>query len=215
MRRPWRLAVYLVLAAFPFLYAGTLLRTLPQSWAGARHTRTAPTAAMANPPAALPETTAPRADTPPEPQGERAAPRPTTPMPRPAAQADMQASGAVSDLSVLKRGRTLARALYGQQLDVLWSAFRASARADWQDDLAAFRTYRARGVQAYGAETTVLKEEVVRSDGLTYYLRTSAFERGPHSGWTLIFGLDEAGMVREFGIVSASALPKEFVSSRP
>lgn len=112
----------------------------------------------------------------------------------------------VSTLPPLVRGRQLAALLYDDQLDRLWKAFLPQARAEW-GGLAAFRAYRAGGLKAYGAETKVVRERVVGNGGLTYYTRTSTFERGPKAGWTLILGLTPEGQVRQFGIVAAGALP--------
>ncbi|GMA16469.1 hypothetical protein E5F05_14065 [Deinococcus metallilatus] len=107
----------------------------------------------------------------------------------------------------LARGRQLTDQLYGGQLKQLWAAFLPALRAEW-GSFSAFQAYRAGGLKAYGAETGVLKEEVAQDGGLTYYTRTSTFERGPRTGWTLIFGLDTQGRVREFGIVGAGLLPE-------
>ncbi|GAA5532626.1 hypothetical protein [Deinococcus aluminii] len=107
----------------------------------------------------------------------------------------------------LARGRQLTDQLYGGQLNQLWAAFLPALRAEW-GSFSAFQAYRAGGLKAYGAETGVLKEELAQDGGLTYYTRTSTFERGPRTGWTLIFGLDAQGRVREFGIVGAGLLPE-------
>ncbi len=106
----------------------------------------------------------------------------------------------------LIRGRALATLLYDNQLDRLWRAFSPQTQTQW-GGLAAFKAYRAGGLNAYGTETKVLRERVVGGGGLTYYTRTSQFERGSKGGWTLILGLTKDGQVRQFGIVAAGALP--------
>lgn len=106
----------------------------------------------------------------------------------------------------LTRGRQLTRFFYAGQLDQVWAAFLPSVRNQW-GSFSAFQAYRAGGAKAYGAETKVLKERVVRNGAFTYYTRTALFERGPKNGWTVIFSLDAGGKVREFGIVGADLLP--------
>ncbi|WP_420594933.1 hypothetical protein [Deinococcus sp.] len=109
--------------------------------------------------------------------------------------------------AALLRGRQLTRLLYGQQLAQVWDAFLPSVRAEW-GNLSAFQAYRAGGTKAYGGETTLLRERIVRDGDITYYTRTAQFERGPSAGWTVIFGLDLQGKVQEFGIVGADVLPQ-------
>lgn len=149
----------------------------------------------------------------PAPPVDRPVPTPLAPAPplaarTPAVPAPAPATPAAPsrDQLALNQGRQLARAFYAGQLDRVWSTLRPSVRAEWTD-LAAFQAYRAQGRAAYGAETRVLREQVTRNKGVTYYTRTATFERGPRGGWTLIVGLDAGGKVREFGIVGADLLP--------
>ena len=105
--------------------------------------------------------------------------------------------------ATLARGQQLTKLFYAQQLGPVWDAFLDSARADYGGDLEAFRAYRANGVVSYGKETRVVSEEVRVIDGLSYYLRTATFERGPRVNWTVFFALDRGGKVVEFGIMGS------------
>ena len=103
--------------------------------------------------------------------------------------------------ATLARGRQLTRLFYAQQLGPVWDAFLDSAREGYGGDLEAFKAYRANGVVTYGKETRVVSEEVRVIGGLSYYLRTATFERGPRVSWTVYFALNAAGKVVEFGIL--------------
>ena len=106
--------------------------------------------------------------------------------------------------AVLKRGRQLIEWFYAQNLDPVWTAFLPTARADFGGDLVAFKAYRAMGVTTYGKESRLISEEVQQGDGVTYYLRTATFERGPKVLWTLAFGLNAQGQVVTFGILGGT-----------
>ena len=106
--------------------------------------------------------------------------------------------------AVLKRGRQLIEWFYAQNLGPVWTAFLPTARADFGDDLAAFKAYRAMGVTTYGKESRLISEEVQSEGGVTYYLRTATFERGPKVLWTLAFGLNAQGQVMTFGILGGT-----------
>lgn len=122
---------------------------------------------------------------------------PATPAPSPPVEA-------TSD--PLARGRELTGLLYSGRLKEVWAAFTPGVRSEWKgfDDFAA---YRAEGDRAYGAETRVYKEKVIRSGSVNYYTRTATFRRSRGAAWTVIFGLDPRGRVQEFGIVGAGVLP--------
>lgn len=111
----------------------------------------------------------------------------------------------------LARGRQLTGLLYRGQLPELWAAFTPGVRSEW-NGYADFAAYRAEGTRAYGAETRVRREEVVREGDVTYYTRTATFERGGDVPWTVIFGLDARGRVQEFGIIGAGVLPSNLKS---
>ena len=111
---------------------------------------------------------------------------------------------AMSKDAVLKRGRQLIEWFYAQNLDPVWTAFLPTARADFGGDLVAFKAYRAMGVTTYGKESRLISEEVQQGDGVTYYLRTAIFERGPKVLWTLAFGLNAQGQVVTFGILGGT-----------
>ena len=106
--------------------------------------------------------------------------------------------------AALKRGRQLIEWFYTQNLGPVWTAFLPTARADFGDDLAAFKAYRAMGVTTYGKESRLISEEVQSEGGVTYYLRTATFERGPKVLWTLAFGLNAQGQVVTFGILGGT-----------
>ena len=104
--------------------------------------------------------------------------------------------------AAMKRGRQLVTWFYAQDLVPVWAAFQPSARANY-GDLKNFQAYRASGVVTYGRERQLISEEVRVVDGLSYYLRTATFEKGPDVQWTLVFGLDALGRVVSFGILGA------------
>lgn len=114
--------------------------------------------------------------------------------------------------SALGTGRRLAALLYSQRLTRLWQTFSPGVQEEW-GGFTAFRDYRLGGLSAYGAETRVVSEEVRESGGVTYYVRTATFERGPEHDWTLILGLNPAGQVVAFNIVAAGVLPGMLASA--
>ena len=124
-----------------------------------------------------------------------AAPATTPPAASPALPAARDAA--------LKRGRQLVTWFYAQNLMPVWSAFLPTARAGFGGDLKVFQAYRASGVVTYGKELRLISEEVRVQDGVSYYLRTATFEKGPDVQWTVVFGLDSVGRVVEFGIIGA------------
>ncbi|MFC4454962.1 hypothetical protein [Deinococcus sonorensis] len=125
---------------------------------------------------------------------------PATPPPK---AAPAPASAPVAGEMALARGRQLVQWFYAQQLEPVWAAFLPSARQDFANDLAAFQSYRAAGIQNYGRETSLISERVLEDSGVQYYLRTARFERGPDVAWTLVFGLNAQGQVVQFGILNA------------
>ena len=117
-------------------------------------------------------------------------------------------------ISPMERGRDLTRLLYENRVGQLWKVFTPSARQEW-GTLSDVQAYRQGGISAYGRETKVLSETVRQAGNISYYTRTSTFERGPESGWTVIFALDPAGQVVDFGIVAADVLPAATASTTP
>ncbi|WP_407570383.1 hypothetical protein [Deinococcus altitudinis] len=125
------------------------------------------------------------------------------------------ATTAMSKEAVLARGRQLVTWFYAQNLDPVWAAFLPTARADFGGDLSAFKTYRANGVTNFGKESRLLSEDVQSMDGVTYYLRTATFEKGPRVQWTVAFGLNAQGQVVNFGILGGTeAAPDQQASGR-
>ena len=106
--------------------------------------------------------------------------------------------------AALTRGRQLVTWFYAQNLGPVWAAFQPAARASFGDDLNTFKAYRSSGVTTYGKETRLLGEEVMVQDGVSYYLRSATFERGPKVIWTVAFGLDNRGQVVNFGILGGT-----------
>ena len=137
---------------------------------------------------------------------------PATPVPTRAAPA---ATSALSREAALTRGRQLVTWFYAQNLGPVWAAFLPTARADFGGDLSTFRTYRANGVTNFGKESRLLSEDVQSMDGVTYYLRTATFEKGPRVQWTVAFGLNAQGQVVNFGILGGTeAAPDQQASGR-
>lgn len=167
---------------------------------------------VTRPPFRTPLTLRPAAPTPQPPVAPHASSPPVSAAPerRPPAVAPntppAPTTEALSAPGPLARGRQLTSLLYSGQLRELWATFTPGARSEW-GSLSAFTAYRAQGVRAYGAETGVKKEEVVRDGDVTYYTRTASFQRDREADWTVIFGLDPQGRVQEFGIVGAGVLP--------
>jgi hypothetical protein len=116
---------------------------------------------------------------------------PTTP---PAAAAPTAAEQAA-----LTRGRTLMKEFYAVKLDNLWNAFNADVRGQW-GTLAGFRQFRETGVRDYGAEQEVVRERTFTRAGITYYIRSAAFQKAPKLVWALTVGFDKAGKISAFGI---------------
>ncbi len=122
---------------------------------------------------------------------------------------------AMSKAAVLTRGRQLVTWFYAQNLDPVWAAFQPTARASFGGDLSIFKAYRKDGVTTYGKETRLVNEDVMVQDGVTYYLRSATFERGPKVIWTVAFGLDAQGQVVDFGILGGTeADPGQGASAR-
>ena len=116
---------------------------------------------------------------------------------------------AMSREAVITRGRQLVTWFYAQNLEPVWAAFLPTARADFGGDLNIFKAYRAGGVTTYGQETRLISEEVQQDEGVTYYLRTATFERGPRVQWTVAFGMDSMGRVVTFGILGGTEVAPE------
>ena len=119
-----------------------------------------------------------------------------------------------SVVSPMERGRGLTALLYTNRLSQLWEEFQPSAQQEW-GTLRDFQAYRQGGLRAYGNETKVLSETVRQAGSVSYYTRTATFERGPKSGWTIIFAIDTSGRVVDFGIVAADILPAATAAAGP
>jgi hypothetical protein len=74
--------------------------------------------------------------------------------------------------------------------------------------LEAFRSYRQGGVEQFGDELKLLKEEVISENGVIGYVRTAIFMKRPKVAWLVIFVFDPiSGAVVNFGIEFAGNLP--------
>ena len=121
-----------------------------------------------------------------------------------ATPASLAVNPAMTKDAVLARGRQLVTWFYAQNLDPVWAAFQPTARASFGGDLSIFKAYRKGGVTTYGKETRLVNEDVMVQEGVTYYLRSATFERGPKVIWTVAFGLDAQGQVVDFGILGGT-----------
>lgn len=106
----------------------------------------------------------------------------------------------------LTQGRALVADFYAVRVERLWQAFTAEARTRW-GSLEDFRAFREAGVQTYGAERRVVRERVLTSEGLTYYVRSATFEGDPQTVWALVLAFDAAGRVQLFGIAAERGVP--------
>jgi len=106
-----------------------------------------------------------------------------------------------AERTALTRGRALVANFYAVRVDPLWQAFTPEMRTEW-GSLAAFRAYREAGVRTYGAERRVLRERTFAEGGVTYYVRSATFERGPQTVWAVVVGFDTVGRVALFAVVA-------------
>ncbi|ANE44227.1 hypothetical protein [Deinococcus puniceus] len=109
------------------------------------------------------------------------------------------AAPTAAEKTALTRGRTLMKEFYAVKLDNLWNAFNADVRGQW-GTLAGFRQFRETGVRDFGAEQELVRERTFTRAGVTYYVRSAAFQKAPKLVWALTIGFDKAGKVDAFGI---------------
>ncbi|MFB9993610.1 hypothetical protein ACFFLM_16735 [Deinococcus oregonensis] len=109
------------------------------------------------------------------------------------------AAPTAAEKTALTRGRTLMKEFYAVKLDNLWNAFTADVRGQW-GTLAGFKQFRETGVRDYGAEQEVVRERTLTRAGVTYYVRSAAFQKAPKLVWALTIGFDRTGKVSAFGI---------------
>lgn len=117
----------------------------------------------------------------------------------PPATAAPTAAEATAEKVALTRGRTLMKEFYAVKLDNLWNAFTPDVRGQW-GTLAGFRQFRETGVREYGAEEELVRERTLTRAGVTYYIRSAAFQKAPKLVWALTIGFDKAGKISAFGI---------------
>ncbi|UQN05225.1 hypothetical protein [Deinococcus sp. QL22] len=109
------------------------------------------------------------------------------------------ATSTAAEKAALTRGRTLMKEFYAVKLDNLWNAFTEGVRGQW-GTLAGFRQFRETGVRDFGAEQELVRERTFTRAGVTYYMRSAAFQKAPKLVWALTIGFDKAGKISAFGI---------------
>lgn len=123
------------------------------------------------------------------------------------------AAATLTQAATLARGRALATQFLAQNLSPVWNTFLPQVQGQF-GTLGEFVAYRRQGVQDYGRELKVLREEAVSDPdtGLNYYVRTATFERGPRVAWSLVFGFDAQGRVASFGILGGELPSNDQIS---
>ena len=113
----------------------------------------------------------------------------------------------LTDAQILERGRLLTYFFYAVNIEPVFNQFIPELQAG-VGGLEAFRAYRQGGVEQFGDELKMLKEEVVSQNGVIGYVRTTTFVKRPKVVWNVIFVFDPvSGAVVNFGIEFAGNLP--------
>ncbi len=113
----------------------------------------------------------------------------------------------LTDAQILERGRLLTYFFYAVNIEPVFNQFIPELQAG-VGGLEAFRAYRQGGVEQFGDELKMLKEEVVSENGVIGYVRTATFVKRPKVVWSVIFVFDPiSGAVVNFGIEFAGNLP--------
>ena len=113
----------------------------------------------------------------------------------------------LTDAQILERGRLLTYFFYAVNIEPVFNQFIPELQAG-VGGLEAFRAYRQGGVEQFGDELKMLKEEVVSENGVIGYVRTTTFVKRPKVVWNVIFVFDPvSGAVVNFGIEFAGNLP--------
>jgi hypothetical protein len=124
-------------------------------------------------------------------------------------QSALGQSGAtpLTEAQILERGRLLTSFFYAVNIEPVFNQFIPELQAG-VGGLEAFRSYRQGGVEQFGDELKMLKEEVVTENGVIGYVRTTTFVKRPKMVWNVIFVFDPiSGGVVNFGIEFAGNLP--------
>jgi hypothetical protein len=113
----------------------------------------------------------------------------------------------LTEAQVLERGRLLTYFFYAVNIEPVFNQFIPELQAG-VGGLEAFRSYRQGGVEQFGDELKMLKEEVISENGVMGYVRTTTFVKRPKVVWSVIFVFDPiTGQVVNFGIEFAGNLP--------
>jgi hypothetical protein len=113
----------------------------------------------------------------------------------------------LTEAQVLERGRLLTYFFYAVNIEPVFNQFIPELQAG-VGGLEAFRSYRQGGVEQFGDELQMLKEEVISENGVIGYVRTTTFVKRPKVAWSVIFVFDPiTGQVVNFGIEFAGNLP--------
>jgi hypothetical protein len=113
----------------------------------------------------------------------------------------------LTEAQVLERGRLLTYFFYAVNIEPVFNQFIPELQAG-VGGIEAFRSYRQGGVEQFGDELKMLKEEVISENGVIGYVRTATFMKRPKVAWLVIFVFDPiTGEVVNFGIEFAGNLP--------
>jgi hypothetical protein len=113
----------------------------------------------------------------------------------------------LTEAQVLERGRLLTYFFYAVNIEPVFNQFIPELQAG-VGGIEAFRAYRQGGVEQFGDELKMLKEEVIAENGVIGYVRTTTFVKRPKVVWSVIFVFDPiTGQVVNFGIEFAGNLP--------
>jgi hypothetical protein len=125
------------------------------------------------------------------------------------ASAGSSQSGAskLTEAQILERGRLLTYFFYAVNIEPVFNQFIPELQAG-VGGIEAFRSYRQGGVEQFGDELKLIKEEVISQNGVIGYVRTTTFVKRPKVVWSVIFVFEPiTGEVVNFGIEFAGNLP--------
>ena len=113
----------------------------------------------------------------------------------------------LTEAQILERGRLLTYFFYAINIEPVFKQFVPELQAG-VGGLETFRAYRQSGVEQFGDELKMIKEEVISQNGVIGYVRTTTFVKRPKVVWRVIFVFDPiSGEVVNFGIEFAGNLP--------
>ena len=113
----------------------------------------------------------------------------------------------LTEAQILERGRLLTYFFYAVNIEPVFNQFIPELQAG-VGGIEAFRSYRQGGVEQFGDELKLIKEEVISQNGVIGYVRTTTFVKRPKTVWSVIFVFEPiTGAVVNFGIEFAGNLP--------